>query len=127
MSQRRLRRLFAHAAPALLDMLDGARGPVLPPIRSEIFGSQRFAQHGRSLGATHRATRASPFAATFFPRLRRNICTLREAHRYIGLQASTGYDISPAAEWLLDNFHLIEGQLKEIHEGLARRYFSSLP
>jgi len=62
-------------------------------------------------------------AATFFPRLRSNIRTLREAHRYIGLRARTGYDISPAAEWLLDNFHLIEAQLKEIHEGLPRRYF----
>ena len=43
------------------------------------------------------------------------------------MQASTGYDISPAAEWLLDNFHLIEAQLKEIHEGLPRSYFRSLP
>ncbi len=127
MSQGRLRRLLAHAPPALLDMLDGGRGPVLSPVRSEIFGAQRFAQHGRSLAATHRATRASPFAATFFPRLRQNIFTLREAHRYIGLQASTGYDISPAAEWLLDNFHLIEAQLKEIHDGLPRSYFHALP
>ena len=52
---------------------------------------------------------------------------MREAHRYIGVQASTGYDISPAAEWLLDNFHLIEAQLKEIHEGLPRSYFRTLP
>jgi cyclic beta-1,2-glucan synthetase len=52
---------------------------------------------------------------------------LREAHKYIGLQASTGYDISPAAEWLLDNFHTIEAQLKEIHDGLPRSYFRSLP
>ncbi|HVQ03685.1 MAG TPA: carbohydrate-binding protein, partial [Burkholderiaceae bacterium] len=50
-----------------------------------------------------------------------------EAHHYIGLQASTGYDISPAAEWLLDNFHLIEAQLKQIHEGLPRSYFRALP
>ncbi|HEX6720854.1 MAG TPA: glucoamylase family protein, partial [Burkholderiaceae bacterium] len=98
-----------------------------PPIRSEIFGLQRFAQHGRSLGETHRAARARAREATFFPRLRSNIRTLREAHHYIGLQASTGYDISPAAEWLLDNFHLIEAQLKQIHEGLPRSYFRALP
>ncbi len=115
------------ASPALRDMLDGARGPVAPPIRAEIFGLQRFAQHGRSLGETHRAELAQAQAATFFPRLRSNIRVLREAHRYIGVQASTGYDISPAAEWLLDNFHLIEAQLKEIHEGLPRSYFRSLP
>ena len=84
-------------------------------------------QHGQSLGATHRAERVSAFAVTFFPRLKNNIQVLREAHRYINAQASTGYDISPAAEWLLDNFHTVEAQLKEIHEGLPRGYFRSLP
>ncbi|HET9977257.1 MAG TPA: glucoamylase family protein [Burkholderiaceae bacterium] len=119
---------FVPAAPqALCALLDGNRGPVAPPIRAEIFGAQRFAQHGRSLGQTHRAGAARARAATFFPRLRDNIRVLREAHRYIGTQASTGYDISPAAEWLLDNFHLIEAQLKEIHEGLPRSYFRKLP
>src|SRR5450830_155543 len=127
MAQRELQRLLPDAPQALRDRLDGARGPVLPPIRSEIFGLQRFAQHGRSLGLTHRAARASKRAPTFFPRLRSNIQALREAHRYIGVQESSGYDISPAAEWLLDNFHLIEAQLKEIHEGLPRSYFRTLP
>ena len=127
MAQRELQRLLPDAPQALLEMLDGARGPVQHPVRSEIFGLQRFAQHGRSLGVTHRAARARRRAPTFFPRLRSNIEALREAHFYIGLQASTGYDISPAAEWLLDNFHLIEAQLKEIHEGLPRSYFRTLP
>ena len=69
----------------------------------------------------------APRAASFFPRLHDNIRMLREAHRYIGAQAATGYDISPAAEWLLDNFHLIEAQLEEIREGLPRSYFRALP
>ncbi len=122
-----LLRLLPGAPEALRDILDSARGPVQPPIRSEIFGLQRFAQHGRSLGETHRAARAGSRAETFFPRLRSNILALREAHRYIGVQAATGYDISPAAEWLLDNFHLIEAQLKEIHDGLPRSYYRALP
>ena len=122
-----LLRLLPAAPQALCDMLDGARGLLAPPIRSEIFGLQRFAQHGRSLGETHQGAVVRPHAATFFPRLRSNIFALREAHRIIGDQASTGYDMSPAAEWLLDNFHLIEAQSKEIHDGLPRSYFRSLP
>ena len=119
--------LLPGATPSVCDLLDPSRGPVQPPIRSEIFGAQRFSQHGQTLGVTHRAEPVSIFAATFFPRLKDNIQVLREAHRYIGVQASTGYDISPAAEWLLENFHTIEAQLKEIHEGLPRSYFRSLP
>jgi cyclic beta-1,2-glucan synthetase len=122
-----LKALIPAASPALYALLDPARGSLQPPIRAEIFGQQRFAQHGQSLGETHRVARARPRAPTFYPRLRSNIEALREAHRYIGVQAATGYDVSPAAEWLLDNFHLIEAQLTQIREGLPRRYFRELP
>eukprot|EP01137_Pigoraptor_chileana_P008327 Opistho-2@54994 len=122
-----LRRLLPDAPAPLCRMLAASAGPVQPPIRSEIFGAQRFAEHGRSLGETHRAARAGLAAASFFPRLHQNIAMLREAQAYIGAQAATGYDLSPAAEWLLDNFHLIEAQLREIHAGLPRRYFRALP
>ena len=126
-TQAELRRLVSDAPADLLDILDGARGLAEPAIRSEIFGPERFAQHGRSLGDTHRARMVGARSAAFFPRLQDNIRTLREAQHYIGTQARTGYQVSPAAEWLLDNFHLIEGQLKAIHEGLPRRYFRDLP
>ncbi|RZS46743.1 cyclic beta-1,2-glucan synthetase [Sphaerotilus mobilis] len=123
-------------------MLDGSEaspGLLLPPIRAELFGRERFAQHGRSLGVTHRilppADRplapwralAAVFTPTFVPRLKSNVRVLRQAHDFIGTQAATGHDVSPAAEWLLDNFHLIEAQLQAVHDGLPRRYFRSLP
>ena len=121
------RQLVPHAPEALLALLESTSSALELPIRSEIFGPQRFAQHGRSLGETHRAALSTDRSASFFPRLQSNIRSLREAIRYIGLQAATGYDISPAAEWLLDNSHLIEAQLKEIHEGLPASYFRNLP
>ncbi len=122
-----LLRLLPEASAALCAILDPARGLLAPPIRSEIFGVERFEQHGRSLGETHRAERGRWWAPTFHPRLRDNITALREAQRYIGAQAATGYDISPAAEWLLDNFHLIEAQIRAIRDGLPRAYFRALP
>src|SRR5664279_1872481 len=98
-----LMRLVPDAPAALGDILDPERGPLEHPNRSEIFGPERFAQHGRSLGETHAARFAPSGSTAFFPRLRDNVRILREAHRYIGHQARTGYDVSPAAEWLLDN------------------------
>ena len=127
LTQPKLRALIPDAPEILCQLLERSRGPVQSPIRAEIFGPHRFAQHGRSLAQTHRATRSSTRTGNFFPRLKSNLVTLREAHQYIGVQASTGYDISPAAEWLLDNFHLIEAQLNEINAGLPRSYFSTLP
>ncbi len=122
-----LLRLVPDASAELAAILDPARGPVERPNRSEIFGPERFAQHGRSLAATHRADAVKGRAAAFFPRFRDNMRVLREAGRYIAFQATNGLDVSPAAEWLLDNFHLIEAQLEEIADGLPRRYFRDLP
>src|SRR4030095_14893216 len=38
-----------------------------------------------------------------------------------------GRTISPAAEWLVDNFHIVEEQLREIREDLPRSYYHELP
>ena len=128
MNQPELLRLIPDIPAQVRGILDPARGSVEPPIRSEIFGRERFAQHGRSLGETHRAARHGVTRrAAFLPRLEENIRTLCEAHAYIGEQARSGYQMSPAAEWLLDNFHLIESQLEAIHDGLPRRYYRKLP
>ena len=113
--------------PPVRRMLDAARGPALEPIRSEIFGLARFEEHGRSLAASHRAARAVFGSATFYPRLQSNIESLRASHEHIASHALSGQDISPGAEWLFDNFHLIEDQLREIHEGLPARYYRTLP
>ncbi|HSC64744.1 MAG TPA: carbohydrate-binding protein, partial [Caldimonas sp.] len=122
-----LLRLVPDAPAELGEILDARRGPLERPNRSEIFGPERFAQHGRSLAETHAAQFAGKRSSAFFPRLRENIRILREAQHYIARYATSGYEVSPAAEWLLDNFHLIEAQAREIKDGLPRRYFRDLP
>ena len=107
-------------------MLDASRGVALEPIRAELFGPARFEQHGRSLGISHLAGPAGWRKATFYPRLQSNVHTLREAYGYIVREAHEGGSVSPAAQWLLDNFYLIEAQLQEIHEGLPPRYYKTL-
>ena len=126
MAEYELQRYLPDAPNSLCEILDGKRGVVEQPIRSELFGMQRFLQHGHSLALTHEAAVTNARSTVFFPRLNSNILVLEEAQRYIGEQANSGYDLSPAAEWLLDNFHVIQAQLKEIHEGLPRSYFRGL-
>ena len=122
-----LLRLVPEASVGAAQLLDPARGVLESPLRSEIFGPERFAQHGRSLGLTHAARFASAGSTAFFPRLRDNAAMLRQTQSYIAQQAGAGHDVSAAAEWLLDNFHLIEAQGRQIAEGLPRRYFRDLP
>jgi cyclic beta-1,2-glucan synthetase len=108
-------------------MLDSSRGVLQAPIRSEIFGSTRFQQHGVSLANSHATSTTQPSYTAFFPRVSDNIRVLREAHHFIGLQELSGQHINPAGEWLLDNFHVVLTQVKDIHDGLPLRYFQGLP
>ena len=105
---------------------------VQQPIRSELFGAQRFEDHGRSLANAQTIRPAgsgaiSQRAAPFFPRVNENIGALREAYDYIALTSRSGHYVTPAADWLLDNFHLIEAQLQQIREGVPHRYYTDLP
>jgi cyclic beta-1,2-glucan synthetase len=129
----------AIAAISRLDNLSGYARHILAvqdelqqPIRAELFGAQRFEEHGRSLA---RAQTIRPLglggvsdrSPPFFPRVDENIAALREAYDYIALTSRSGHYVTPAADWLLDNFHLIEAQLQQIQEGVPHRYYADLP
>jgi len=111
-------------------------GETEPLIRAELFGAQRFEQHGRSLAEAQtvkKSTRrsegifASYIGSSFFPRVHENIAALRQAYDYVAAISQSGQYVTPAAVWLLDNFHLVEAQLQQIHEGVPRRYYADLP
>ena len=103
-------------------------GETEPPIRAELFGIHRFEEHGRSL-ARAQVVQASTVreGRPFFPRVEKNLQALRKAYDQIALTSSSGHYVTPAAEWLLDNFHLVEAQLEQIREGVPRRYYAELP
>ena len=65
--------------------------------------------------------------AQFFPRVDKNLAALRTAYDYVALSAVNGHYATPAAEWLLDNFPLVEAQLQQIREGVPRRFYAQLP
>jgi cyclic beta-1,2-glucan synthetase len=108
-------------------MLQSA-GKAEPPIRAELFGIHRFEEHGRSLAQAQavqdRTVRGGP---AFFPRVDENLQALRSAYDQVALTSRSGHYVTPAAEWLLDNFHLVEAQLEQIREGVPRRYYAELP
>ena len=104
-------------------------GESAPLIRAELFGAQRFEEHGRSLAQAQsiQSTATWGESLSFFPRVHENITALRRAYDYIATISQSGQYVTPAAEWLLDNFHLVEAQLQQISEGVPRRYYTDLP
>ncbi len=52
---------------------------------------------------------------------------LRLAYRTFAGDVQRGEAGSPAVEWLLDNYHLVEGELREIRRYLPTRFYLELP
>jgi cyclic beta-1,2-glucan synthetase len=96
------------------------------PLRGEIFSVERLEQYARNLAAEH-VTVTRKGRAQLLPRLEDNGRKLVAAYRTLVEAIRNGRTISPAAEWLVDNFHIVEEQLREIREDLPRSYYHELP
>ena len=96
-------------------------------LRSELFSIERLEQHAESLAAAQQVTSRRTARRTLGARLRDNESVLLAAYRAIAAAAGEGRAISPAAEWLLDNYHLVEEQIREIREDLPPSFYRLLP
>lgn len=97
------------------------------PIREELFGAERLEQHARSLAAAQPITARPPSAPSLHTRLKRNAGVLLAAYRATAADVEAGRTVVPAAEWLLDNYHLVEEQVREIRDDLPPGYYRLLP
>ena len=97
------------------------------PIREELFSVERLEAHAKSLAVAQtvasRPTRGLPLAA----RLADNSTVLLSAYRSIVKAIDDGRQITPAGEWLIDNFHLVERQIRQISTDLPPGYYRQLP
>ena len=128
--QRRPRLESALSLP--LRRLWGAHGPTPPwddgaPIRAELFSVERLEEHARSLAAAQVVTPGQVKGASLAKRLGENEAVLLAAYRDVAEAIGADEAITPAAEWLIDNFHLVEKQIREVRVDLPPGYYRQLP
>lgn len=97
------------------------------PVREELFSAERLEQHAGSLAHAQEVTPTPPKVVSLTRRLNDNDATLLKAYRASAKALAEGRDIVPAAAWLLDNYHLIEAQIREIRGDLPPGYYRQLP
>ncbi len=97
------------------------------PVREEIFGVERLEQHAASLAAKQPVTTIPPVVLSLHARLKDNAAVLLAAYRASAAELESGHGVVPAAEWLLDNYHLVEAQIREIRDDLPPGYYRQLP
>ena len=98
------------------------------PVRADLFGTERLEHHAQTLAAAQAVAKGRPLPTrTLSGRVNENGVILLRAYRMCAHALQAGQTIAPAAEWLLDNFHLVEQQLRQIHDDLPPGYYRQLP
>ena len=107
--------------------------PSAPPwadeeaIREELFSVERLEQHAESLAAAQSISSQLEKGRPLAKRVRDNDEALLDAYRSIAAAIKEKRPITPAAEWLIDNYHLAEDQIREIRTDLPPSYYRQLP
>jgi len=98
------------------------------PIRADLFGTERLEHHAETLAAAQTVATGHPLAVPrLSDRVAENADILLQAYRSCAQALQAGQTIVPAAEWLVDNFHLVEQQLRQIRDDLPPGYYRQLP
>ena len=97
------------------------------PIRAELYSVERLEQFAAALAAEQTQTAQPKKFRQLLPRLEENGRVLVASYRNLSDAIRRERVISPAAEWLVDNFHIVEDQVREIREDLPRGFYGELP
>ncbi|WP_426370311.1 GH36-type glycosyl hydrolase domain-containing protein [Pseudocolwellia sp. HL-MZ7] len=99
----------------------------IQPVREELFGVERLEQHAISLAKAQKVSRATSKVVSLQVRLKQNATVLLAAYHENAKSLEAGNNVVPAAEWLLDNYHLIEQQIREVRDDLPDSFYRQLP
>ena len=97
------------------------------PVRAELFSAERLEEHARSLAIAQPVIPGRSKGHTLARRLADNGATLLDSYRSIAGAIEQRRAITPAAEWLVDNYYLVERQIREIRSALPPGYYRQLP
>jgi cyclic beta-1,2-glucan synthetase len=123
--------VFLRASAALRDSMRGAdprpgERDDQTPLRAELFSVEQMERHGRSLAATHALSTSRP-RTRLLERLDENERVLIGTFEMLTEAVRSRLRISPSGEWLLDNFYLIEEQIRTARQHLPKEYSRGLP
>ncbi|MDP1957424.1 MAG: cyclic beta 1-2 glucan synthetase, partial [Rhodocyclaceae bacterium] len=97
-----------------------------PPLRSELFNADQMERHGKALAASHQL-KPGRAPDQLLARLAANENALVKVCKMLTAAVSAKRRITPAGEWLLDNFYLIEEQIRTAKRHLPKGYSRELP
>ncbi|MHB8475132.1 MAG: GH36-type glycosyl hydrolase domain-containing protein [Steroidobacteraceae bacterium] len=97
------------------------------PISAEIFSVERLEQHAESLAKAQEVSATQTAGVSLRGRLRTNALTLDAAFRTLIAGIRRGRAVTPAAEWLVDNYYIVDEHIRAVRRDLPSGFYKQLP
>jgi len=97
------------------------------PVREDLFGTERLNSHAISLARAQRIEPGVLRSRQLLVRLEDNAVALDTTYRETARAVALDRPIAPAAEWLIDNYHIVEKQIRKIRDDLPPDFYRQLP
>ena len=120
--RRRLGSLFRQSSGRPDDVLTG-------PIHGELLGADHLAERARAIARGQDIAAPRPFdpRARLLARLDSTRTILDQAYTRLAAPAIAADYRDPSADWLLDNYHVLQDHMQDVRDALPRAFYRELP
>ena len=97
------------------------------PPEPELFGQDRLERHAVTLAGLYRIAPDPGRGRPLLPRLDASAQELDDAYRFLSAAVTKDAPAVGSEDWLRDNHHVVQDQVREIRQDLPRKYYLELP
>lgn len=98
-----------------------------PEVYDAILNAEELERHALEIARKHVVGKGSKRHYSLETRMNKNFKFITAVYKDLNEYSNVRSSVTPAAEWLLDNFYIVEEQVKEIRQNLTRKYYFQLP
>ncbi|MEO8678116.1 MAG: glucoamylase family protein [Vicinamibacterales bacterium] len=105
------------------------QAPAPPSANDELLSVEQLEERAKALAAALpvEVSRRRGGSRRLLGRFRENVAVLRDTYRLLTDDARESQAITPAGEWILDNFHVLTSEIRHIGEHLPMDFYRELP
>lgn len=96
-------------------------------IYDAILSNEELERHASDLARMHVIGKKSKLYFSLETRMNKNFKYIMGVYKHLNENSGEILRATPASEWLLDNFYIVEEQVKEITQSISKKYFYQLP
>src|SRR5688572_24461478 len=101
--------------------------PAGAPAAATPLTQEQFESHAQALAAAHTLSDDPRRSRPLLPRLEESGASLEEAYQFLSTVARGDPQPVPSEDWLRDNYHVVQDQIREVRQDLPRKFYLELP